>query len=88
MKTPDDIMEVVTAFIGLEPIDWTLVTVEGQSHAANGPTPEESIPLSASTMERVRAFLARHGTSEWDYVRQHGYHDCRPDISSSDAAGG
>ena len=85
LKTPDDIMEAVTAFLGLDPIDWTQVTVQGESHALNGPTPEEAIPLSASTLQRLRAFLDLHGTSEWDYVRQHGHRDCQPDISALDA---
>ena len=74
---PTPIVTAVADFIGLQAVDWSAVEVPFTS-ITQTPSSDEKMDIDADVLARLHGFLARHGTAQWDHIREHMLRGCVP----------
>ena len=71
------VLSTVGDFIGLAPIDWPAVTIEGLTQSKSGPVIDSTeYDVESKTLTRLQAFLQKHGMRYWETVEEQGHIGC------------
>ena len=74
-------LQVVSDFIGLDPVDWSAVSLVSRNSVSGKPHEEvDELPMSDATKARLRAFYDARSSVYLSYAARHGYWGCRPAI--------